>query len=82
MARDVKLPKAAGDGERSRGGLLERTLNVLELLSVRGQGMQLYEIAETLHIPRSAAHRVLTSSSSEVMSGRTGTRASISSPPR
>jgi IclR family acetate operon transcriptional repressor len=61
MPRDVKPPKAAGGDERTRSGLLERTLNVIELLSVRGQGMQLFEIADTLRIPRSAAHRVLTS---------------------
>jgi IclR family transcriptional regulator, acetate operon repressor len=61
MPRDVKPPKSAGDDERIRSGLLERTLNVIELLSVQGQGMQLFEIAQTLRIPRSAAHRVLTS---------------------
>ncbi|MDE2363436.1 MAG: IclR family transcriptional regulator [Hyphomicrobiales bacterium] len=42
-------------------GLLERTLGVLELLAANARGLQLYEIAETLAIPRSATHRVLTS---------------------
>jgi DNA-binding IclR family transcriptional regulator len=42
-------------------GLLERTLSVLELLARNAQGMQLSDIADTLHIPRSATHRVLTS---------------------
>ena len=40
-------------------GLLERTLGVLELLSAHARGLQLYEIAESLQIPRSATHRVL-----------------------
>ena len=60
MPRGAKTSKPDRDGDGSARGLLERTLNVLELLSVHGKGMQLFEIADTLHIPRSAAHRVLT----------------------
>jgi IclR family transcriptional regulator, acetate operon repressor len=60
MPRGAKTSKADRDGDRSARGLLERTLNVLELLSVHGKGMQLFEIADSLRIPRSAAHRVLT----------------------
>ncbi len=48
----------AGEGP---SGLLERTLAVFELLSANAQGMQLADIADGLHIPRSATHRVLTS---------------------
>lgn len=59
------FPKRANDdgsdGDQSPSGLLERTLGVLELLSGNARGLQLYEIAERLHIPRSATHRVLTS---------------------
>ncbi len=40
-------------------GLLERTLGVLELLAANARGLQLYEIADELQIPRSATHRVL-----------------------
>jgi IclR family transcriptional regulator, acetate operon repressor len=61
MPRGTKTSKADRDGDGSARGLLERTLNVLELLSIHGKGMQLFELADTLHIPRSAAHRVLTS---------------------
>jgi len=42
-------------------GLLERTLGVIELLSTHAYGLHLSEIAERLHIPQSATHRVLTS---------------------
>ncbi len=42
-------------------GLLARTLGVLELLAQHAHGLQLYEIADRLHMPRSATHRVLTS---------------------
>ena len=48
------------DSESSPHGLLERTLGVLELLSTQARGLQLFEIADQLHIPRSATHRVLT----------------------
>lgn len=51
----------AGDQESGPSGLLERTLSVLELLAANAHGLQLYEIAERLSIPRSATHRVLTS---------------------
>jgi IclR family transcriptional regulator, acetate operon repressor len=61
MPRGVKISKPDRDSDGTTRGLLERTLNVLELLSIHGKGMQLFEIADSLHIPRSAAHRVLTS---------------------
>ncbi len=50
------------DSQKDGGpsGLLERTLAVIELLSVNARGMQLSEVADHLRIPRSAAHRVLT----------------------
>lgn len=51
----------ATETDNSPSGLLERTLGVLELLAHNARGLQLYEIAERLHIPRSATHRVLSS---------------------
>ena len=51
---------AASETEASPHGLLERTLGVLELLSHNARGLQLSEIADKLHMPRSATHRVLT----------------------
>ncbi len=45
----------------SPNGLLERTLAVIELLSMHARGVPLAEIADQLRIPRSATHRVLTS---------------------
>ena len=56
VAKDDMSDIAAGPS-----GLLERTLAILELLSLHARGLQLYEIADRLRIPRSAAHRVLTS---------------------
>ena len=50
----------ATEAEAGPHGLLERTLGVLELLSVHARGLQLSEIADRLHMPRSATHRVLT----------------------
>lgn len=47
--------------ESRPSGLLERTLGILELLSVNARGLLLFEIAERLRIPRSATHRVLAS---------------------
>ena len=52
---------SASDDEASPSGLLERTLSIIELLARHAHGLQLYEIAEHLRIPRSATHRVLTS---------------------
>ncbi len=40
-------------------GVMERTLGILELLAQHGDGMELAAIADTLNIPRSAAHRLL-----------------------
>lgn len=51
----------APDGDASPSGLLERTLGVIELLSRNARGLQLYEIADRLRIPRSATHRILSS---------------------
>jgi IclR family acetate operon transcriptional repressor len=61
MPRGAKTSKTDRSDDGIPSGLLERTLNVLELLSIHGKGMQLFELADTLRIPRSAAHRVLTS---------------------
>lgn len=59
------MPNTARELERQDADTgpfgLERTLGVLELLSVHARGLPLYEIAERLRIPRSATHRVLTS---------------------
>ena len=41
-------------------GVLERTLGILELLSQRGEPIELAAIADQLDIPRSATHRLLT----------------------
>lgn len=41
-------------------GILERTLGILELLAHHGEGLELAAIADTLNIPRSATHRLLT----------------------
>jgi IclR family transcriptional regulator, acetate operon repressor len=49
------------DSVEAPSGLLERTLGVLELLAANAYGLPLFEIADRLHIPRSATHRVLTS---------------------
>ena len=40
-------------------GVLERTLGILELLSAHGEGLELAAMADQLHIPRSAVHRLL-----------------------
>lgn len=40
-------------------GVLERTLGILELLSQRGEPVELAAIADQLDIPRSATHRLL-----------------------
>jgi IclR family acetate operon transcriptional repressor len=64
MARSTELhrsKKGSKDIEESPSGLLERTLRVLELLAENAAGMQLYDIAQHLGIPRSATHRVLNS---------------------
>lgn len=42
-------------------GLVERTLGILELLANNAAGLLLFEIADRLHMPRSATHRVLAS---------------------
>lgn len=61
MAKDIPSLPLPPEAETGPSGLLERTLGVLELLSANAHGLQLYEIADQLHIPRSATHRVLTS---------------------
>jgi len=62
-APDLKTPssKTVSDADGGPSGLLERTLGILELLSENAHGLLLFEIADALHIPRSATHRVLTS---------------------
>ncbi|WP_332684483.1 IclR family transcriptional regulator [Bosea sp. (in: a-proteobacteria)] len=58
---------AAGPGAIRRGrhgtggGVLERTLAILELLAANAHGLPLSTVADRLGIPRSAAHRLLTS---------------------
>ncbi len=59
MPSNDEAASGTTDVEASPSGLLERTLGVLELLSQHARGLQLYEVADQLHIPRSAAHRVL-----------------------
>jgi IclR family transcriptional regulator, acetate operon repressor len=54
----MKMPRSSVE---SPSGLLDRTLSVLELLAENAAGLQLYDIAERLDIPRSATHRVLAS---------------------
>jgi IclR family transcriptional regulator, acetate operon repressor len=61
MNQDTALMLKNPDPVEAPSGLLERTLGVLELLATNARGMQLFEIADSLHIPRSATHRVLTS---------------------
>ena len=61
MPDEALINRTVSDAEASPNGLLERTLRILELLSDNAHGMLLFEIADTLHIPRSATHRVLTS---------------------
>ncbi|WFU43340.1 IclR family transcriptional regulator [Bradyrhizobium sp. CB82] len=61
MNQDAALMLKNADPADAPSGLLERTLGVLELLATNAHGMQLFEIADSLHIPRSATHRVLTS---------------------
>ena len=61
MSDELQDSKSTIDADASPSGLLERTLSVLELLSDNARGMLLFEIADTLRIPRSATHRVLTS---------------------
>jgi DNA-binding IclR family transcriptional regulator len=41
-------------------GILERSLNILEYLATRPEGVQLVAVSEELDIPRSASHRLLT----------------------
>ncbi|MFA6265067.1 MAG: IclR family transcriptional regulator [Pseudolabrys sp.] len=61
MANKVKTRTKARKTTDGPSGLLERTLSVIEILAFNARGMQLFEVAETLGIPRSATHRVLTS---------------------
>ena len=59
MAHEESQPEPESPPEAGPSGLLERTLGVLELLAAHAHGLPLVEIAETLHMPRSGAHRVL-----------------------
>lgn len=61
MDKKIEHNVLENDAEASPSGLLERTLAVLELLAANAQGLPLYEVADQLHIPRSATHRILTS---------------------
>lgn len=49
--------RSEGDGPH---GQIERTLAVIELLTLHAPGLGLFEIADQLRIPRSATHRILT----------------------
>ncbi len=42
------------------GGVMERTLGILELLAQHAHGLELAAIADRLNMPRSATHRLLT----------------------
>ena len=50
----------ATDAPAEPHGQVERCLTVLELLALHANGLGLFEIADQLHIPRSATHRILT----------------------
>jgi IclR family transcriptional regulator, acetate operon repressor len=56
---DTDDPVGSGDAGPARQ--LTRTLRVLEVLAANAHGLPLFEIADRLHIPRSATHRILTS---------------------
>ena len=60
MAKARKLEQVEQEPDASPSGILERALRVLELLAANARGLQLYQIAEQLAIPRSATHRILT----------------------
>ena len=59
---DSHNPGAPIPGQYGTGphGQIERTLAVIELLTLHADGLGLFEIADQLQIPRSATHRVLT----------------------
>jgi IclR family transcriptional regulator, acetate operon repressor len=61
MANETTSTANAQALQSSPTGRLERTLAVLELLANNAHGLQLFEIADRLSVPRSATHRVLTS---------------------
>lgn len=56
VTQNTQLPEV----DASSPALLVRTVKVLELLAQQAAGLQLFDIAERLNIPRSATHRVLT----------------------
>jgi IclR family acetate operon transcriptional repressor len=60
MTKKLKSVRFGQDTENSPSRLLERALGVVELLSANAHGLQLFEIAARLNMPRSATHRVLT----------------------
>jgi DNA-binding IclR family transcriptional regulator len=45
--------------QRIMSSVLDRTLGILELLSQHGEGLELAVIAQSLNMPKSAAHRLL-----------------------
>lgn len=53
------MPSAVSNTESTYAGLLERGLAILEMLASSAQGIALSDISDTLHIPRSATHRLL-----------------------
>ncbi len=60
VSKRQTAPSASPGIEEAPSGLIERTVGVLELMAREAQGLQLYEIAERLQMPRSATHRILT----------------------
>ncbi len=55
----------AADTHSGPSGILKRALRLLELLAARPHGMQFFEMAEAVQIPRSATHRLLSSLAEE-----------------
>ena len=57
-SHNLGTPPATQDAAGPHGQI-ERSLAVLELLTLHAAGLGLFEIADQLHIPRSATHRIL-----------------------
>ncbi|MGH7103755.1 MAG: IclR family transcriptional regulator [Acetobacteraceae bacterium] len=61
MGNGVAVVEPEADEDSGPHGVLARTLAIIELLAHNARGLALFEIADRLRIPRSAAHRLLTS---------------------
>src|SRR4051794_20750931 len=59
---DSRYPDSPSAAQESAGphGQIERSLAVMEFLTLHATGLGLFEIADQLQIPRSATHRILT----------------------